>query len=445
MASLHRLCPPKQAFDPVAGEDSAINQQRVAFTKHGGDTPQPREAPLPLPLSFPSSPPSVARLHFLSGDPGRADIDKESVRRVYADLRQQGRGARAVGGGGGGGGGCGDGGGGDGGGGGGGGRGAAEQENTGVHCRQTSAELHEAGKMKTNASTPAGSLFAKACLQPFRGHSHSSPPTNGLGPLGVDDEVPLTSKGGRNNEGTRHGGPPPAFPTEVAIPTSSARAGNVRGLNTTTTTTATATATPASPAAFRTQHILSGGEKATPHTEFVFSKGKTTHGDVKMDTSEDTITAKVDIEVDGHIYCARPAATTNQAYVAAAAAAVGVQPVIFGGRVGGRDDDIVPAVEPQAAKLSVGLGSWADQAAAVGRLVDEDSRRVADERIQEAKKQQGLKRVLEQEMGSAVRSLPLSFLKDKGYKREAQREGLERMTRVVDGVLSSARLRAWRR
>lgn len=412
----------------------------MAFIAQGDGTPQPQDAPLPLPLSFPSSPPSVARLCFLRGDPGRADIDEESVRRVYADLRQQGRGARAVGGGGGGGG-DGDGGRGD---------GAADQENIGVHCGQTSAEIHEAGKMKTYASAPAGSCFAKTCLRPSKGHSHSSPPRNGLGRLSVDDEAPRTSIDGRNSERTRHGGAPPSFPTEAALPTSSARAGNGTRLDTTTTTTATVTVAPAPAVAFRTQHIISEGEKAAHQTKVFFSEKKITPGVAKIDTSEETTTTQVNMDVDDHIYCAPPITTTTQTNAAAAVAAAAtsapkVQPVIVDGRVGGNDDGVVPAVEPQAVKLSEGLGAWAEQAAAVGRLVDDNSRRVAGEIAREAKKQQGLKRALEQEMGSAVRSLPLSFLKDKGYKREAQREGLEKMTRVADRVLSVARLRAWKR
>ena len=102
-------------------------------------------------------------------------------------------------------------------------------------------------------------------------------------------------------------------------------------------------------------------------------------------------------------------------------------------------------VEPAAAKLAAGLGTWADETAAVGRLVDQDSRRLADERAGEAREEEDIRRTLERDMGRAVKSLPLSFLKDFGYLAEAQKRGLEKTTRIMERMAAVALLRAWRK
>ena len=445
------MCIRDRAFDPVSGEDNAVEQQEGAVVAQtGGILLQPLEAPLP-PLSFPASPPSVARLHLLSDDLERTIITAENVRRVYADLRQQRTGGNAGGGGGGG----------DGDGGGStgsvaaagvagaagapGAAGVAEEASTSVHRRQAQAEIREAGKNR--AINPSGSSIAKACLEPFKGHTHSSSSTDGLDRLAVDNGCSLTTERDRKSKGTPHGGaPPPVFPNEVArLTTLAARAGNQRRLGATTITGTAASP----PTLVGTQHIISE-QKTSTKANTDISKEKVTC-EAQNDIPQDKATPEAIFDVAGDIY-STPTTKPAQAHVvvqeaaavaaAAAAAAAAVQPGVIGG---GRSHDVVPAVGPQAAKLSTGLGAWANQAAAVGRLVDKNSRRVAEEISREAEKQQGLKRALEQEMGSAIKSLPLSFLKDKGYKREAQREGLERVTKVVDRKLFAARSCAWKR
>ena len=105
----------------------------------------------------------------------------------------------------------------------------------------------------------------------------------------------------------------------------------------------------------------------------------------------------------------------------------------------------VPPVEPTTAKLAAGLGSWADETVAVGRLVDEDSRRMADARAGEVRKEGEIRRALERGMGSAVKSLPLSFLKDFGYLEEAQKRGLDKATKIIERMAAVAQLRAWKK
>ncbi|CAM9367880.1 unnamed protein product, partial [Hapterophycus canaliculatus] len=46
-------------------------------------------------------------------------------------------------------------------------------------------------------------------------------------------------------------------------------------------------------------------------------------------------------------------------------------------------------------------------------------------------------------MGMAVKKLPLSFLKDFGYLRDAQRRGLDKTTRIAERVAMVAQARAW--
>lgn len=105
----------------------------------------------------------------------------------------------------------------------------------------------------------------------------------------------------------------------------------------------------------------------------------------------------------------------------------------------------VPPVEPTAIKLATGLGSWADETVAVGRLVDQDSRRMADERTGEAREEGDIRRTLERGMGMVVKTLPLGFLKDFGYLEEAQKRGLEKTTRVMERMTAVALLRAWKK
>lgn len=105
----------------------------------------------------------------------------------------------------------------------------------------------------------------------------------------------------------------------------------------------------------------------------------------------------------------------------------------------------VPPVEPTTVKLAAGLGSWADETVEVGRLVDQCSRRMADEREGEAREEGDIRRTLEQDMGMAVKSLPLRFLKDFGYLGEAQKRGLEKTTRIMERVKAVARARAWQK
>ncbi|CAM9210535.1 unnamed protein product [Ectocarpus sp. 6 AP-2014] len=48
-------------------------------------------------------------------------------------------------------------------------------------------------------------------------------------------------------------------------------------------------------------------------------------------------------------------------------------------------------------------------------------------------------------MGMTAKTLPLSYLKDIGYLREAQRRGLEKTTNIVKRVATIAKLRAWQK
>lgn len=105
----------------------------------------------------------------------------------------------------------------------------------------------------------------------------------------------------------------------------------------------------------------------------------------------------------------------------------------------------VPPVEPTAIKFADGLGSWADETVAVGRLVDQDSRRMADERAGEAREEGDIRRTLERGMRTTVKTMPLRFLKDFGYLGEAQKRGLEKTTRIMERVAAVARSRAWQK
>ncbi|CAM9599324.1 unnamed protein product, partial [Scytosiphon promiscuus] len=46
-------------------------------------------------------------------------------------------------------------------------------------------------------------------------------------------------------------------------------------------------------------------------------------------------------------------------------------------------------------------------------------------------------------MGTALEALPLSFLKDFGYLRDAQERGLEEMTRIIERLATTVQARAW--
>lgn len=108
-------------------------------------------------------------------------------------------------------------------------------------------------------------------------------------------------------------------------------------------------------------------------------------------------------------------------------------------------ENIMLPVEPQAAKLVDGLGIWANEAVTVGRLVDENGRRVAERIAGAEQEERGMRRLIEQEMGDTVKSLPLSFLKGYGYSLKAQQEGLEKITRVVESISRQFFEYAWRR
>lgn len=145
-----------------------------------------------------------------------------------------------------------------------------------------------------------------------------------------------------------------------------------------------------------------------------------------------------------------PASASSSAHASAAQAAQCLsqsqsRDVVLGG--GGTFEDIftVSPVEPTTVKLAVGLGTWAEDTVAVGRLVDEDSRRLANERLGETKKEGEIRRALERGMGMTAKTLPLSFLKDFGYLGEAQRRGLEKTTKIVKRVATIAKLRAWQK
>lgn len=105
----------------------------------------------------------------------------------------------------------------------------------------------------------------------------------------------------------------------------------------------------------------------------------------------------------------------------------------------------VPLIEPTAIKLANGLGSWADETVAVGRLVDQDSRRIADERAEEAREERDIRRTLKRGMGMVVKSLPIGVMKDFGYLEEAQKRGLEKTTMIMDRMAAVAQLRAWQK
>lgn len=102
-------------------------------------------------------------------------------------------------------------------------------------------------------------------------------------------------------------------------------------------------------------------------------------------------------------------------------------------------------IEPTTVELTEGLGSWAENTVAVARLVDEDSRRVAAERSGEARGERAMRCALKRGIETAVKTLPLSFLKNYGYLRESQQRGLERMTRIMRKLAAVARQRAWDR
>lgn len=109
------------------------------------------------------------------------------------------------------------------------------------------------------------------------------------------------------------------------------------------------------------------------------------------------------------------------------------------------DTYVVVPVVPTTVKLAEGLGSWADETVAVGRLVDEDSRRVTAEREGEALREEGVRCTLERLMGASVKTMPLRFLKQYGYLRESQERGVQNMTRIMNRVAVVARRRAWGR
>ena len=293
--------------------------------------------------------------------------------------------------------------------------------------RQTPAVKNGVAAGKTETT---GFSVPKADCKPVGGHARSSLPAAGhlaldnescpttelstTGRLAIPDEGSQTIRSGGYQE-TRPGAPP-GFPTDVALAGSTAsltRAGIKQRVGTTTSLAADKTALLPLTTVVGAQDI---------------SREKNTKPKVKR---------RIDVGDHGSLQ------STNQITVKTYTAG---QPAVLGSVIlGGGRDSTVSSVEPQAIKLSAGLGSWADGAAVVGRLLDQDSRRVTEAIEREEKRQQGLKQALEQEMGNAVKGLPLSFLKSKGYKREAQREGAEKMARVVDGILSAIRTRAWKR
>lgn len=159
----------------------------------------------------------------------------------------------------------------------------------------------------------------------------------------------------------------------------------------------------------------------------------------------------VDNTIDGALVSTVPStiATTKGASTLVSSSTVAAQSrpraAALGGRGAPQDMHVVIPVEPTTIKLTEGLGSWADETVAVGRLVDEDSRRVAAERAGEARREEELRCALERGIGTAVKTLPLRFLKDYGYLRESQKTGLENMTQILKKVAAVARRRAWDR
>lgn len=152
----------------------------------------------------------------------------------------------------------------------------------------------------------------------------------------------------------------------------------------------------------------------------------------------------------GYFPAPTPAAASVSAHASAAPAAQSLsQPqsrdVVLGG--GGTFEDIyaVSPVEPTTVQLAAGLGAWAEDTVAVGRLVDENSRRLADERLGETKKEGEIRRALERGMGMTAKTLPLSYLKDIGHLREVQRRGLEKTIKIVKRVATIAKIRAWQK
>lgn len=163
--------------------------------------------------------------------------------------------------------------------------------------------------------------------------------------------------------------------------------------------------------------------------------------------------AAVDTTIDDTLVCAAPSAieTTLGTSSLVSYSAVAAQsrpraePALGGGGGAPQDTQVVIPVEPATIKLTKGLGSWAGETVAVGRLVDEDSRRVAAERVGEARREGKLRCALQRSIGTAVKTLPLRFLKDYGYLRESQERGLENLTIILRKVAAVARRRAWDR
>lgn len=96
-------------------------------------------------------------------------------------------------------------------------------------------------------------------------------------------------------------------------------------------------------------------------------------------------------------------------------------------------------------ELTPGLGTWASEAAVVGRLIDEDSRRVAEGILGVTVGERGIRRQLESGIRDTVKDLPLNVLKDNGYLEEAQTRGLEKAVRIAERLSVVAQSQAWQR
>lgn len=106
-------------------------------------------------------------------------------------------------------------------------------------------------------------------------------------------------------------------------------------------------------------------------------------------------------------------------------------------------ENSIPQLEPEAIKLGAGLGGWTDKTVAVSRLIDQDSRRVAEAIAGTTRKERHIKRSLLRKIGDTVKTLPMSVLKDNGYTREAQRSGLESIIKVMKRLSAKMLASSW--
>lgn len=102
-------------------------------------------------------------------------------------------------------------------------------------------------------------------------------------------------------------------------------------------------------------------------------------------------------------------------------------------------------VEPHTIKLAAGLGTWAKETVAVGRLVDEDSQQMADGIAGAIQKERNVRVLLQRGMEKSVKIMQLNFMKDNNYLRAKRRKGLKKATRVAGRFMVRVRVRAWKR